>query len=100
NLLNTTTFSVPSGLTLAVTGALTASPGANVNKFVAGKLVLNNVRANGANISGGGTLAIAPSGGVASGTSRVGSLTITSSRFDLSDNKLIINGGSITALTS
>jgi autotransporter-associated beta strand protein len=67
-------------------------PLGSINKIVgAGTLTAKHVRANAATVSVG-TLAIAPSGGVAAAASRVNSLTIAAdARFDLKDNKLITN---------
>jgi hypothetical protein len=89
---------VAAGSTLVISGAIAAAPGVTVSKSGSGTLAVSNLRAEGLNISDG-TVAATPNGSSA-GTSRVASLNITSGRFDLSDNKLIVNGGDIAALTN
>jgi autotransporter-associated beta strand protein len=59
-----------------------------LTKTAAGILTANHVRTSSLTISGGNVV-IAPSGGAASGTNVINSLTIGDNKFDLKDNKLI-----------
>jgi autotransporter-associated beta strand protein len=68
-------------------------------KNAAGKLTINHVRNGGLTIHAG-TVAIAPNG-AAPGTSLLNTLTIDAgAKFDLTDNKLIVTGGNVAALTA
>ncbi|MEA2736503.1 MAG: hypothetical protein QOE14_2954 [Humisphaera sp.] len=89
SLNRSTDITVNPGAALAVTGALTTAAGVSIDKLGGGTFTANNIRAAGLSVNGG-TVAIAPSGGAASGTSKVGALEIAAARFDLGDNKLII----------
>ncbi len=100
NLDNNTTFTVAPSSVLTITGNIAATPNVDISVSVngGGKAVVNNLRTAGLSITGG-TLAIAPDGGL-NGTSRLGSIAIGAGKFDLSNNKLIVNGGDIAALTA
>jgi hypothetical protein len=83
----------PAAGALAITGALNAN-GKKIIKAGDGTLTVNNIRAVGLTVNGG-TLAMAPGGGVG-GVSVVGALTIAggaspSARLDLANNSAVID---------
>jgi hypothetical protein len=90
--------SVVGGATLTVSGNLTAASGLSLTKSGLGTMQVNNVRAAGLTVNDG-TLRIAADGSAA-GVSKVGFLTLgPTARLDLNDNKLIVAGDQVAALT-
>ncbi|HWP39680.1 MAG TPA: hypothetical protein VNL70_02055, partial [Tepidisphaeraceae bacterium] len=101
NLADNTAFVVmPAGSTLAVTGALGAS-GKIIAKHGQGTAQFQNVRAAGLSVNQGiVSISVKPQAGSPAGTSVVGSLSIgPGARLDLNNNSLIINAGSLSAIT-
>jgi hypothetical protein len=96
---NTTITVTNSNSTLTMSGILPAPSGVTLSKQGAGVLEVNNIRADGLNITGGTVRVLANN--TPTGTSVLKSLSITGANFDINDTSIILDYGTGAApLTS